>query len=78
MEITTFNIIGLTEYMVTTVVWAHLIALITKQMSTTDGAIKKKMVLWFGMDKSLSTSENSYANETSAINKILFITFSTN
>ena len=30
------------------------------------------------MDISLFTTENSSANETSAINKILFITFSTN
>ena len=30
------------------------------------------------MDVSLSTTENNYANEASAINQILFITFSTN
>ena len=45
-------------------------------MSTTDGAIDKKM--FYDLDVSLSTTENNYANETSAINKILFITFSTN
>ena len=27
-----------------TVVWAHVIALITKQMSTTDGAIDQKLI----------------------------------
>ena len=45
-------------------------------MPTTDGAIDQK--LRFRMDIFLSTTENSYANETSANNKILFITFSTN
>ena len=46
-------------------------------MSTTDGAIDQKLfsdLEWI----SLFTTENSSANETSAINKILFITFSTN
>ena len=54
------------------VVWAHVKALITKEMSTTDGAIDH-VILWFGMDILLSTTENSYANKTSAINKILFL-----
>ena len=47
-------------------------------MSTTDGAIDQKLFSRFRMDISLFTTENSSANETSAINKILFITFSTN
>ena len=41
-------------------------------------ALLIKIILWFRMDVSLSATENNYANETSAINKILFITFSAN
>ena len=60
-----------------TVVSAHLKALITKYMSTTDGAIDQKLsydLEWIYHCLLLKT----VANETSAINKILFITFSTN
>ena len=46
-------------------------------MSTTDDADDQKTILWFRMDILLSTTENIYANETSAINKILRIIFST-
>ena len=46
-------------------------------MSTTDGTIYQKL-FYDIMDISLSTTENSYANETSAINKMSIITFSTN
>ena len=46
-------------------------------MSTTDGAIDQKF-LWFRMDILLSTTENRYANETSAHKKNLFIVLSTN
>ena len=49
-------------------------------MSTTDDAIDKKLFYdleWIYMDGYLLT-ENNYANETSVINKVLFITFSTN
>ena len=42
-------------------------------MSTTDGAIDQKLI--YDLER---TTENSYANETPAISKILFITFSTN
>ena len=35
-------------------------------------------ILWFKIDMLLSCTKKSYANERSAINKFLFITFSTN
>ena len=47
-------------------------------MSTTDGPIDQKKKLWFRMDTLFSATENSYWNETSAVNKILFLLFGTN
>ena len=46
-------------------------------MSTTDAAIDQKLFYDLEWIYLLSTTENSYANETAANNKILFITFST-
>ena len=45
-------------------------------MSTTDGAILIKTFFYlFKIDILLSNTEKNYANETFAMNKILFITF---
>ena len=56
------------------VVWAHVIALITRYMSTTDGATDQTLfydlewIYYCLIPKTIETSDN----------KILFITFSTN
>ena len=47
-------------------------------MSTTDGTIDQKLLYDLQYIYVVVSTENSYANETSAISKILFITFSTN
>ena len=49
-------------------------------MSTTDGAIDQKLFYDLGgiFYCLLLSTENNCANETSAVNKILFVTFSAN